>query len=57
MYTLGYNFKPWRQKKAIAMPKQGDKTPWVMYQNYKLDKQSLNDDALEDGILIFSEAS
>jgi hypothetical protein len=39
------------------MPKQGDKTPWVMHQNYELDKQSLNVDPVDDGILIFSEAT
>jgi len=52
------DFSPNYMKRTMhTMPKQGDKTPWVMHQNYKRDKQSLNDDALEDGILIFSEAS
>lgn len=49
-------FTPNYMKRAIdTMPKQGDKTPWVMHQNYKLDKQSFNDDPVEDGILIFTD--
>jgi monooxygenase len=51
-------FTPNYMKRAIdTMPKQGDKTPWVMHQNYELDKQSLNVDPVDDGILIFSEAT
>jgi cation diffusion facilitator CzcD-associated flavoprotein CzcO len=51
-------FSPNYMKRAMhTMPKQGDKTPWIMHQNYKQDKKSLNDDALEDGILIFTDAT
>jgi monooxygenase len=51
-------FTPNYMKRAIdTMPKQGDKTPWVMHQNYELDKKSLNVDPVDDGILIFSEAT
>lgn len=49
------NFSPnYIKRAADTMPKQGDRAPWLMHQNYKLDKQSLNDEPLEDGILIFS---
>jgi cation diffusion facilitator CzcD-associated flavoprotein CzcO len=51
-------FSPNYMKRAMhTMPKQGDKTPWIMHQNYKRDKKSLNDEALEDGILIFSDTT
>jgi hypothetical protein len=38
----------------MSDPKQGDKAPWVNHQTYKLDKQTLNEGPLDDGILIFS---
>lgn len=52
------DFSPNYIKRALdIMPKQGDKAPWLMHQNYKLDKQSLNGAVLDDGILIFSDAN
>jgi monooxygenase len=51
------NFSSNYMKRAMhSFPKQGDKAPWVNHQTYKLDKQSLNKDPLDDGILIFSGA-
>jgi cation diffusion facilitator CzcD-associated flavoprotein CzcO len=51
------NFSSNYMKRAMhSFPKQGDKAPWVNHQTYKLDKQSLNEDPLDDGILIFSDA-
>jgi cation diffusion facilitator CzcD-associated flavoprotein CzcO len=43
-------------KRAMhEFPKQGNKAPWLNHQNYKLDKQSFNEEAIEDDILIFSK--
>ena len=45
-------------KRAMhEFPKQGNKAPWKNHQNYKLDKQSFNEEAIEDDILIFSKVS
>jgi len=51
------NFSSNYMKRAMhSFPKQGDKAPWLNHQTYKLDKQSLNEDPVDDGILIFSDA-
>jgi cation diffusion facilitator CzcD-associated flavoprotein CzcO len=43
-------------KRAMhEFPKQGNKAPWLNHQNYKLDKQTFNEEAIDDGVLIFSK--
>jgi hypothetical protein len=36
------------------MPKQGDRTPWKLYQNYALDLALLRHGKVEDGYLTFT---
>ena len=36
------------------MPKQGDRMPWKLYQNYVLDLALLRYGKVEDGYLVFS---
>lgn len=51
-------FTPNYMKRSLkTQPKQGDKSPWLMHQNYKLDKEALNEGPIDDGILIFSNAA
>jgi monooxygenase len=51
------NFSSNYMKRAMhSFPKQGDKAPWLNHQTYKLDKQSLIDDPVDDGVLMFSDA-
>ena len=38
-------------------PRQGDRDPWRNTQNYTLDKQSLREAAIEDGVLEFAPAA
>ncbi|MFP6745904.1 MAG: FAD-containing monooxygenase EthA, partial [Alphaproteobacteria bacterium] len=35
------------------MPRQGDREPWLMSQNYALEKGSIPNADLEDGTLVF----
>jgi len=42
------------QRKTHLLPKQGDQPPWVNTQNYALDRKSIGDDPLEDGVLQFT---
>ncbi|KAF1052303.1 MAG: FAD-containing monooxygenase EthA [Stenotrophomonas maltophilia] len=42
------------QRAADKMPKQGDRTPWKLYQNYVLDLALLRYGKVEDGYLQFS---
>jgi cation diffusion facilitator CzcD-associated flavoprotein CzcO len=42
------------QRALDKMPKQGDKAPWKLYQNYALDLVMLRYGALDDGTLRFS---
>lgn len=42
------------QRAAERMPKQGDRAPWKLYQNYALDLALLRHGKLEDGYLRFS---
>ena len=47
-FTSGYV-----QRAAAHMPKQGDKRPWRLYQNYALDILSLHFGRLQDGVMEF----
>ncbi|KES23601.1 MULTISPECIES: NAD(P)/FAD-dependent oxidoreductase [Pseudomonas] len=42
------------QRAADRMPKQGDRTPWKLYQNYALDLALLRHGKVEDGYLTFT---
>jgi cation diffusion facilitator CzcD-associated flavoprotein CzcO len=42
------------QRAADKMPKQGDRTPWKLYQNYALDLALLRHGKVEDGYLTFT---
>ncbi|MBH9397441.1 NAD(P)/FAD-dependent oxidoreductase [Pseudomonas aeruginosa] len=42
------------QRAADRMPKQGDRMPWKLYQNYVLDLALLRYGTVEDGYLVFS---
>ena len=48
----GYVFRA-----AGILPKQGEKTPWRVYQNYILDKISLGWGSLKDGAMTFKKNS
>ena len=54
-------FEPWLdfssgyvQRAMAKFPKQGNKTPWKLYQNYAMDLMSLRYAKLDDGVLRFS---
>ncbi len=40
-----------------ALPRQGSKHPWKVLMHYKKDSKVLLEDAVEDGVLQFSEAA
>ena len=42
------------KRAAAKLPKQGDRTPWKLYQNYLLDLALLRYGKVEDGYLEFS---
>ena len=42
------------QRAANVLPKQGDKAPWRLYQNYALDLAMLRYGGLEDGHMVLS---
>ncbi|MBC7605329.1 MAG: NAD(P)/FAD-dependent oxidoreductase [Ramlibacter sp.] len=42
------------QRAAATLPRQGDRTPWRMYQNYFLDLLTLRFSRLRDGVLKLS---
>jgi monooxygenase len=53
-------FEPWLdfssgyvQRAMAKFPKQGNKTPWKLYQNYAMDLMSLRYAKLDDGVLRF----
>jgi hypothetical protein len=48
-FTSGYV-----QRSLDKFPKQGNKKPWKLHQNYVLDIFELRYGALEDGTLIFT---
>lgn len=51
------DFSPGYMRRALHMfPKQGDRDPWRNTQNYTLDKQTIREAALEDGVLEFAKA-
>jgi monooxygenase len=50
-FTSGYVLRS-----IDSFPKQGDRAPWLLRQNYPLDYMSLKRDPLEDGALRFSRA-
>jgi monooxygenase len=37
-----------------AMPKQGDRAPWLLKQNYVTDLRAIRKDGIDDGVLTFS---
>ena len=41
------------QRAAAAMPRQGDRTPWLLKQNYLVDMRVMRGD-VEDGVIAFS---
>ena len=52
------DFSPGYMRRALHLfPKQGDKDPWRNTQNYTLDKQTIREAPLEDGVLEFASAS
>lgn len=49
------NFSPgYLQRMIHLLPKQGDREPWLNLQNYQQDKKMLRYEAIEDGVLRFS---
>ncbi|URD60860.1 NAD(P)/FAD-dependent oxidoreductase [Sphingomonas sp. KRR8] len=44
------------QRALAILPKQGDRAPWKLYQNYILDRRALRRGKLEDGVMQFSQA-
>lgn len=42
------------QREMHRLPKQGDRTPWINTQDYDLDKKIIRRDAIDDGVLQFS---
>ena len=52
------DFSPGYMRRALHLfPKQGDRDPWRNTQNYTLDKQTIREAPLEDGVLEFAQAS
>ncbi|HET6969948.1 MAG TPA: NAD(P)/FAD-dependent oxidoreductase [Phenylobacterium sp.] len=54
-------FEPWLdfssgyvQRAMARFPKQGNKTPWKLHQNYAMDLMSLRHAKLDDGVLRFA---
>jgi len=50
-FTSGYV-----QRAAALLPKQGDRTPWRLYQNYVLDWVALRWGKVEDGVMAFARS-
>jgi len=51
------DFSPGYMRRALHLfPKQGDRDPWRNTQNYTLDKQTIREAPLEDGVLEFAKA-
>ena len=42
------------QRAAANLPKQGNKSPWKLYQNYALDMAMLRFGSVDDGVMVFS---
>jgi cation diffusion facilitator CzcD-associated flavoprotein CzcO len=50
------DFSPGYMRRALHLfPKQGDRDPWRNTQNYTLDKQTIREAPLEDGVLVFGK--
>ncbi|MBX3188907.1 MAG: NAD(P)/FAD-dependent oxidoreductase [Labilithrix sp.] len=50
-----FDFSSGYVQRAVAdLPKQGDKAPWRLYQNYFLDRMALQYGALDDGVMRFA---
>ncbi len=48
------NFSPgYIQRVMHLLPKQGDRHPWLNFQNYQRDKKMFRYEAIDDGVLIF----
>ena len=55
-YLLIDDFTPNYIKRALHLfPRQGDRDPWRNTQNYTLDKQTIRNAPLEDGVLQFAD--
>lgn len=50
-FTSGYV-----QRALAVLPKQGDRAPWKLYQNYILDRRAMRGGKLEDGVMQFGKA-
>jgi hypothetical protein len=49
------DFSPgYMQRGMHLFPKQGDRDPWRNTQNYALDKETIRNSPIEDGVLDFS---
>ena len=48
-FTSGYV-----QRAAAMLPKQGNRKPWKLYQNYLLDLLTLRFGRLADGVMAFA---
>jgi hypothetical protein len=51
-FTSGYV-----QRAANQLPKQGDKKPWRLYQNYLVDLLTIRYSRMDDGVLRFSRVA
>ena len=52
------DFSPGYMKRVMHLfPKQGDKDPWRNTQNYLLDKKLIRHGNIDDGVLVFSNAT
>ena len=51
-FTSGYV-----QRAAQQLPKQGDKKPWRLYQNYLLDLLTIRYSRIDDGVLLLSRVN
>jgi monooxygenase len=43
------------QRAMHLLPKQGDREPWLNTQNYDQDKKMIRGEAIDDGVLSFSD--
>ncbi|MCC6706713.1 MAG: NAD(P)/FAD-dependent oxidoreductase [Gammaproteobacteria bacterium] len=51
------DFSPGYMRRALHLfPKQGDRDPWRNTQNYTLDKKTIREAPLEDGVMEFAKA-
>ena len=51
------DFSPGYMRRALHLfPKQGDRDPWRNTQNYTLDKKTIREAPLDDGVMVFAKA-